>query len=166
VAGAEDLYKFLHQAVYGPGHAISNRQAAADWMEREIADLGPFIESEPPCETLGGEPDMIRVNLRPFVASGSDPDELVDAFVASANEERGTPHTMQVVLSLAAKYLGCAGRGELAPALETLAAELGEQGYPAIHHTEAYLEAYRPAYRVVLESLAAEHTWCEDATKP
>jgi len=35
LAGAEDLYKFLHQAVYGPGHAIPNREAAAAWLERE-----------------------------------------------------------------------------------------------------------------------------------
>jgi hypothetical protein len=109
---------------------------------------------------------MVRVNLRPFVANGGDPDELVDAFVASANEVRGTSERMEIVLSLAAKYLGCAGRGELAPALETLAAELGEQGYPAIHHTEAYVDAYRPAYRVVLRDLAAEHTWCEDVEEP
>ena len=27
-ARGDDLYKFLHQTVYGPGHAIPNRQAA------------------------------------------------------------------------------------------------------------------------------------------
>ena len=43
LAGAEDLYKFLHQAVYGPGHAIPNSQAAADWMVRELA--GRLLES-------------------------------------------------------------------------------------------------------------------------
>ena len=35
LAGAEDLYKFLHQAVFGPGHAISNRGAAAGWLGRK-----------------------------------------------------------------------------------------------------------------------------------
>jgi hypothetical protein len=161
MAGAQDLYKFLHQAVYGPGHAISNRAAAAAWMEREIGELGPRIEDEPPCAPLGGEPIIVRVNLRPLLAAGGDPDELLDAFEASANEVRGTSQRMAVVLSLATKYLGCAGRGELAPALETLAAELGEQGYPAIHHSQSYLEAYHPAYRVVLESLATDHAWCD-----
>jgi hypothetical protein len=160
LAGAEDLYKFLHQAVYGPGHAIPNREAAAAWLEREIEGLGPPLEAELSCEALGGEPPLVRVNLRPFVASGSDPDLLLDAFVASANQERGTSRRMEVVLSLAASYVQCAGRGELAPELESLTAELAEKGYPAIHHSAAYVEAYGPAYRVVEEALAAEHAWC------
>ena len=48
-AGAEDLYKFLHQAVFGPGHAISDRGAAEAWMESEIEGLGPPIEGEALC---------------------------------------------------------------------------------------------------------------------
>jgi len=166
MAGAEDLYKLLHQAVYGPGHAISSRAAAADWMEREIADLGPPLEGETPCEPLGGEPPSVRVNLRPFAASGGDSDALVDAFVASASRERGTGRRMEVVLKLAASYLGCAGRGELTPALEFLAAELRDRGFPAIHHSRAYIEAYRPAYRVVDEDLAAAHGWCDVSQLP
>jgi len=57
----------------------------------------------------------------------------------------------------------CAGRGELSPELESMAAEMAPQGYPAIHHSEAYLEAYRPAYRVVEEALAAQHGWCGES---
>jgi hypothetical protein len=162
-AGAEDLYKFLHQAVYGPGHAIPNREAAANWLEREVESLDPPLDSEPTCESLGGEPPLVRVNLRPFVTSGGDTDLLLDAFVASANLGRGTSHRMETVLSLAASYVQCAGRGELAPELKALSAELAEKGYPAIHHSEAYAEAYQPAYRVVDEALAAEHGWCEES---
>ena len=160
LAGAEDLYKFLHQAVYGPGHAIPNREAAAVWMERETEELGPPLEGELPCEMLGGEPSLVRVNLRPFVERGGDVHLLLDAFVVSANLERGNSRRMAVVLSLAASYVQCAGRGELAPELKTLTTELSEKGYPAIHHSEAYVEAYEPAYRVIDEILAAEYGWC------
>ena len=160
-AGAEDLYKFLHQAVYGPGHAIPNREAAAAWLQGEIEGLGPPLEGELPCEALGGEPPLVRVNLRPFVASGGSADLLLDAFVASANLERGSPRRMGVVLSLAASYVQCAGRGELAPEVKVLSAKLAEKGYPAIHHSEPYVEAYHPAYRVVDEALAAKHGWCD-----
>ena len=165
LAGAEDLYKFLHQAVYGPGHAIPNREAAAVWMEREIEDLGPPLEGEAPCETLGGEPPLVRVNLRPFVAEGGSTDLLLVAFVASAKLERGNSRRMEVVLALAISYVQCAGRGELAPELRTLATELSEKGYPAIHHGEAYVEAYEPAYRVVDEILATKHSWCDETLK-
>jgi len=161
LAGAEDLYKFLHQAVYGPGHAIPNREAGAVWMEREIEDLGPPLEGELPCEALGGEPPLVRINLRPFVVSGGSADLLLDAFFGSANLERGSSRRMDVVLSLAASYVQCAGRGELAPELKTLTAELAKKGYPAIHHSESYVKAYKPAYRVVDEAIAIEHGWCD-----
>ena len=161
LAGAEDLYKFLHQAVYGPGHAISDRETAEAWMEREIDSLDPPIEGELSCEALGGEPPLVRVNLRPFVADRGDPDLLLDAFVSSAESKRGESRRMTTVLSLAASYVQCAGRGELAPELKELSAELAEKGYPAVHHSEAYVEAYHPAYRVVDEVLAIEHSWCD-----
>ena len=164
-AGAEDLYKFLHQAVYGPGHAIPNREAAAGWLQRELEGLGPLLEDEPTCESLGGEPPLVRVNLRPFVADGGDPDLLLDAFVASANRERGDSHRMETVLSLAASYVQCAGRGELAPELKALSAEMADKGYPAIHHSETYVETYHPAYRVVDEALATDHGWCEEESE-
>ena len=70
LARGDDLYKFLHQAVYGPGHAIPNRQAAAMYLDRELEDLGSPLEGEASCEILGGEPELVRVNLRPFVAAG------------------------------------------------------------------------------------------------
>jgi hypothetical protein len=160
-AGADDLYKFLHQAVFGPGHAIPDREAAAAWLEREIEDIGPPLDGEPKCESLGGEPPLARVNLRPFVANGGSSDELLDAFVASANLERGSSRRMKVVLSLAASYVQCAGRGELAPELKNLSAELAAEDYPAIHHSEAYVEAYEPAYRVVERFIADELGWCD-----
>ncbi len=160
-AGAEDLYKFLHQAVYGPGHAIQNQESAALWLEREIEGLGPPVEGEVPCEALGGEPPLVRINLRPFVSNGGDSVLLVDAFVASANTDRGSSRRMTTVLSLAASYVLCAGRGELAPELKTLSAELAEKDYPVIHHSEPYVEAYEPSYRVIDEALATEHGWCD-----
>jgi hypothetical protein len=160
MAGAEDLYKFLHQAVYGPAHAIANSEDAKAWLERELENLGPPRLDEPPCEKLGGAPPLVRVNLRPFSAGGGDPDLLLQAFVVSANRDRGGRRRMEAVLSLAASYVQCAGRGELAPELERLSAELSEQGYPPIHHSEAYAEAYAPAYRVVDEAIAAEQGWC------
>ena len=161
LAGAEDLYKFLHQAVYGPGHAISDREAAEAWMEREIESLDPPIEGELSCEALGGEPPLLRVNLRPFVVRGFDSDQLLEAFIASANLVRGNRRRMEVVLALAISYVQCAGRGELAPDLKALSTELADKGYPAVHHSEAYVEAYHPAYRVVDEVLAVEHGWCD-----
>jgi hypothetical protein len=161
MAQAEDLYKFLHQAVYGPGHAIPNRQAAAAYLERELEGLGPPMEAEPLCEDLGGQPVLVRVNLRPLMADGGNPDLLLDAFVESANQVHGSSERMETVLSLAVSWLTCASRPDLSRELDALVNELAEKGYPAIHHSESYRDVYRPAYRVVAAETAEAHGWCE-----
>ena len=159
-AEAEDLYKFLHQAIYGPGHAIPDPDAAAGWLDRELEDLGPLLVDETTCEVLGGRPILVRVNLRPFVARGGDGAELVDAFIATAGEVRGDPGRIGEAIEIVVRWLRSDGGRHLADALEGLDAELAPKGYPAIHHSEAYVEAYRPAYRVITSERAAAHGWC------
>jgi hypothetical protein len=165
LAAAEDLYKLLHQAVYGPGHAIPDRAAAAAYLKSELEGLGPPLDNEPRCEPLGGVPPLVRVNLRPFAAAGGDAEALLDAFVATADEHPPDDATMTTVLDLAARWLPCAGRGALAPELRALAAEMAAEGYPAIHHSDIYREAYQPAYRVLSAELAAAQGWCGESSE-
>ena len=158
-AEGADLYKFLHQAIFGPGHAISDPDAAARWLDSELEDLGPPLEGEPSCEVLGGSPILVRINLRPFAAGGGDEAALVDAFVATAGEIHGQSGPMGEAIEIVARWLRSDGEKELADSLEHLGAKLASKGYPAIHHSEAYLEAYRPAYRVITSERAAVHGW-------
>jgi hypothetical protein len=160
-AEATDLYKFLHQAIYGPGHAIPDPDAAARWLDRELEDLSSPLVGEAQCEVLGGRPILVRVNLRPFMAGCGDAAELVDAFVATAGEVRGDPGQMGEAIEIVVKWLRSDGWKNLADALERLDAELAPKGYPAVHHSEAYVEVYRPAYRVISSQRAAAHGWCE-----
>ena len=159
-AEATDLYKFIHQAIYGPGHAIPDPDAAARWLDSELEELGPPRVGEPQCEVLGGSPILVRVNLRPFAASGDDAGELLDAFIATAGEIHGRPGQMGEAIEIVIRWLRSDGEKELADALERLDAELAAKNYPAIHHSEAYIEAYRPAYRVITSGRAAVHGWC------
>lgn len=160
-AQAEDIYKFLHQALFGPGHAVSDRTAAMDALARDIEGLGPPLPGEEPCRLLGGALRLIRVNLRPFVAGGGDPGKLLDAFVATAGDVHSEPRQMDETIEVVAKWLRSDDRKQLAGDLERLGRKLAEKGYPAIHHSETYREAYSPAYRVVSAERAAAHGWCE-----
>jgi hypothetical protein len=157
---AADLYKFLYQAIFGPGHAITDRAAAVKSLEDEIDGLGPPMPGEEPCLTLGGVPILVRVHLRPFVAAGGDPEALIDAFVATPAEVHGSPDQMTEAISLVVKWLHSSGQKELATQLEQLGRNLAAEGYPMTHHSPVYIEAYQPAYRVVAADLAAEHGWC------
>lgn len=94
-----------------------------------------------------------RVHLRPYLASGGNPDTLHLAFVETANSYPASPDKL-------AKFCGCLGdlaatggipftREEVLSYFEKVA----RNGYPAVHHSEAFRRAYHPAYRVVAVDL-------------
>lgn len=147
---AEDLYKLTHQATYGPGHLIRDVESARRFLAEELAAV-VADEAEPLIEGLGDK--LVRVNLRAFKAAEGDAEDLLAALVTSANTVRGDTESMSARLSECQRLLQASGRASEAARLQTLAAELRAKGFPAIHHSAAYREAYQPAYRVVLRSL-------------
>jgi len=161
-ATATDVYKFLHQGVFGPGHAVDDRDSAASYLEQELAALGAAPVEEQLCQPLGGPIPMVRIHLRPYLAAGHDPAALVDAFVASAATETGDAATMDAAVEAAVAFLAKRGLWGVAGKLQELAPALSSQGYPAAHHSDRYVELYRPAYRVVRLELARATGWCAD----
>jgi hypothetical protein len=159
-AEAPDLYKFLHQALFGPEHVIADSEEASRSLERELAAVGPPSYDEPWCDTLGGQPILVRVNLRPFAANGFDAAALLDAFVETADEVHGDPQQLGVALDLVVDWLSSEDRKDLADSLRKLSRSLAKDDFPAVHHSEAYQRAYKPAYRIVEASLAANQNWC------
>jgi len=159
-AEARDGYKFLFQSVLGPGHAIPSREAAVAYLESELASLTPITAAEPLCEPLGGAPAMVRIHLRPFLASGGDPERLLEAFMTSADEVVIDRQRFDRALIEAPQRLRSLGRQGLAAGLDRLAEQMRAQDLPALHHSDAFREAYGPAYRVILESLADANGWC------
>jgi hypothetical protein len=72
---------------------------------------------------------------------------------------------MGEAIEIVVRWLHSDGEKELADSLGHLGAKLESKSYPAIHHSEAYIEAYRPAYRVITSARAATHGWCEPHVK-
>lgn len=144
----DDIYKLLHQAALGPGHALDNPAAARKRLDEEIAALG-----EAPPELLQDviSPDgrLGRVHLRSYLASDGSADALHRAFVETANSYRASPDKL-------AKFCGCLGdlaaAGGIPFAREEVVAyfdRIARAGYPVVHHSRKYTDAYKPAYRVV-----------------
>lgn len=139
----EDLYKLLHQGALGSEHAVSDRRAAEQWLARELAEMGEG-PPEPMIDPISAEGALVRVHLRPFLAAGNPPEELLAAFLETANGYRGSPRALEAawrIASASAWFPAAAMDGFLGP--------LRSQGFPAVHHSPAYEAAYRPAYRVV-----------------
>jgi hypothetical protein len=154
---AADVYKLLHQGVFGPGHIIENPESARNYLEDEfriqksatgIQNWGLTEETEP----IDPDGMLVRVNLGPIAREAGVVDRLVTALVESANTVKGDPEKMKRRLGAAVRWCETSLPRE-AQALAELAAAAGADGFQARHHSAAYLDAYQPAYRVVLSSL-------------
>jgi hypothetical protein len=144
----DDVYKLLHQAALGPGHAIANPAEARKRLASEAASLRDGID-EPGRDVISPDGKLARVHLRPYLAGGGDLDRLGEAFVATANAWAPAPEKL-------AKFCGCLGdlaaTGALPfPERDVVAwfEKIAAAGYPAVHHSAPYSQNYQPAYRVV-----------------
>jgi hypothetical protein len=79
----QDLYKFLHQAAMGSEHAVKDSASTAKWMEDEIAGLD-MNKDDALIDTLSPDGRIVRVNLRPFLKEGYNPNQLLKSFSRKA----------------------------------------------------------------------------------
>ena len=144
----QDWYKLLHQSSMGNRHlgvedSIIYAYLLNEWDRIEASDNEALIEYISP------DSSVVRLNLRPFKASGGSPDAVFasmkktwDAFVPS--EARLEKHLQELHRMTKQGLLGLSE--------ETVATFIEQQKaaqYPAVHHSEEYELRYQPAYRVL-----------------
>jgi hypothetical protein len=151
----DDIYKLLHQAALGPGHAVDNPAAARKRLDEELVALGSG-HAEPMEDVISPDGRLARVHLRGFMAAGGKPEALHRAFVETANSYPASADKL-------AKFCGCLGdlaaAGGIPFKQEEVVAyfdKISRDGYPAVHHSEAFRHAYHPAYRVIAIDLLQE----------
>ena len=141
---ARDLFKFLFQSALGCEHLLSDRETALSYIRRESTRVSP--DALPRTDRLAGQ--YSRVHLS-WLNGGLTPETLSKLFFASAVKEQGGIDRLEALLAVARDMIR---RGELPldPILfeEELTSWRGA-GFPAIHHSDTYREAYAPAYRVI-----------------
>lgn len=144
----DDIYKLLHQAALGPGHAVKDLTSARAWLEKEAAELGPG-PVEPENDIISSDGKLARVHLRNWVAAGRSLDDLNRLFVETANSYTPSRERLE-------KFCGClgdlAGAGRIPFTQQEVVAyfdRIAHASYPVVHHSRTYNDAYSPAYRVV-----------------
>lgn len=146
---AEDVLKFLHQSTFGCGHLIASPTAAAAYICQE---MGQCAESTAATEALDG--DFCRVHLSYIKKLGVSADTLAKLLAFSAQDFCGDKESIETRLNVA---LSMAKNGELPFSYEELQQEIAawrNAGFPARHHSEAFRNAYAPAYRVIKKEYA------------
>ncbi len=146
----QDMYKLLYQGILGPEHLLAEPEAFTVRLLAELAAVSPTAD-EPLYEPVRPDGRLLRVNLRPFKAVSGDPVRLSDACLEAAKARWGTPDDLRAAWAAVAD--ACQG-GRWSHLREAAAFStwLEAQGYPAVHHSRRYREAYRPAYRLISDA--------------
>jgi hypothetical protein len=141
-----DLYKFIYQGVMGSGHAVESAEAALKWLRNELLEVGTCLPGEITVEDLPPFGEIVKVNLRPYILCGGDPDVLLDAFI------RGSTGDILKYWEIAA----CSETQFSIGAMNSFIEMQKDIGFPLIHHSMIYRELYRPAYRIVCKQFIEE----------
>jgi hypothetical protein len=96
--GLDDLYKLVHQAALGSEHAVTDERAARDWLVRELAGIGPGPD-EPLVDPISPDGAIVCVHLRTSARLGLAPERLVQAFLRTAREFRGSVEAIERALT-------------------------------------------------------------------
>ncbi len=130
----QDLFKFIHQSSYGCEHMVSSLDKAVEYIKEEYqrgvvpADI----------ESLDGE--YSRVPLC-YIDRGLSPETLGKLFYLSAEKVDGRDALMRKLDVLRELV----DEAELEKAIN----EWEQKDFCALHHSERFREAYKPAYRVI-----------------
>ena len=144
----EDIYKFIHQAAFGSEHAVKDTIAVRKWMENEIANLDSSNHDEL-INHLSSDGKLVRVNLRPFLKKGYDPNLLLDAFIKTANNYEGSAENFKSYWKAAAELADAKKFTFTEEEMNSFFEEQSKKGFPAVHHSKEYESEYKPAYRVI-----------------
>ena len=147
----QDIYKSFYQEHFGPGHIISDTASAQRYLMRELSEMGET--SSPYFEPTGSQGDYVRVYLSAVADSLITAEQLLDAFVRSANS-RQEPTVIWMEKWEAIVSIIQANKIEL----EGIEADLpllteAARNNQAVHHSRRYNVAYHPHYRIVERSI-------------
>ena len=169
LAEPQDFLKLVHQSAFGGAHLAQSPVGQASghsphpetgtesdapavsfgaaWarLEEELAHLPPAPDADSPAlEPVGG--GLMRLNLRALSALGLRAETVCGLFLQTCPPRDGAEEALASALSQLSELLPGAR-----PEIDAYRAA----GCPAVHHSERYRRAYRPAYRLVPEAANA-----------
>lgn len=140
----QDILKYLHQSAFGCEHLVSELNLAIERIVKERED--GCTDTEDLIDRLDG--GYSRIHLL-FLNHGLSAETLGKLFLKSAKMESDATLDLETKLNVAKELV----RENIFPfslnEYETAIAEWKANGYPAMHHSDAFRLNYKPAYRVI-----------------
>lgn len=141
----QDAVKLVYQSTFGAEHLIRDVKKAGDMLRSEMEILSPDPDGAL-YEPIGN--GLCRLNLRPCLAKGISDADILKLFL-SAGETKGDKKEFRKNLRILQKMAEQDETPFDAAELDYFLILYEEKGYPAVHHSAQYNNAYKPAYRIV-----------------
>ncbi len=146
-----DIYKSCFQDYMGAEHLVNDPTSARAYLDKELATTDISTLQPWDYEPCGVDGNYVRVSLRAVIEGKITADQLLDAFVRSANEGKRPTVAMwadrwhEILLVIEDLGLDLPHQQEDKAFIEDVLA----QGKYAISHSPDYREAYAPHYRII-----------------
>lgn len=141
-----DAVKLIYQNEFGGGHLIRDEISCLNYLRREYESVIQSSDA-PLTEDIGN--GMVRVFLNALDNSGYTIDRLGADFIQSASIRRGSLDSFLKKLEVL-RQLTREGRMPFSPeVLDAYLEEYRQAGFPMVSHSDAYRQAYSPAYRII-----------------
>ena len=139
-----DAVKLIYQNEFGGGHLIRDEQGAMAYLRREYDSVSHDPEALRE-EYIGN--GIVRINLAALRPEEVEP--LGKAFIHWAALHRGSVDRFREKLNVLRELTEEGIFSFDLRALEEYLAEYGAKGFPPVSHSEAYRNAFHPAYRII-----------------
>lgn len=156
-----DFYKLCFQGIWGPAHALDNRQQVETWLRQELEVMRDNEKTQ--MQDIGIKVPVYRVPLS-LVKQGQIPLETVlDAFIESKDFFpvfddtlwRNLWASIQLMLDPGMNdsvlWWVFSGRKDMFYRQSEFIEKNLALGSPVFHHSEQYRALYNPHYRIVSE---------------
>lgn len=139
-----DLFKYIHQSAFGCEHLVSSQSDAISYIKQEYVSMAKSERAA--IEPLDG--GYCRVPLT-ILQDGMTPETLGKLFFRSAKIEPNGSEALQTKIEVA-REMALEGRFSFSRShFDDALAAWRAEGFSAVRHSEAFREAYHPAYRVI-----------------
>lgn len=145
-----DAVKLIYQNVFGGGHLIRDPEACICALKREYENT-PQEPQALLLESIGN--GLVRVMLNAIDGSDYSIRQLGNDFIRSSEVHKGNLSDLLIKLDILRKVTASGAFGFTLEELNAYLEEYKKAGYPMVSHSEQYRKAYKPAYRIVRESI-------------
>jgi len=145
-AEVQDLFKFLHQSVFGPGHLIADRDENFKRLQAEVKTLD-ITSKEKIIDFL--QPRLCRLHLQVLNQTSLNITTLQRFFEISATTLQGDVEDYHKKIDLLRTLCANGDLPLAVDAVDHFKKKIITAPTRPFRHSETYREAYKPAYRVV-----------------